>query len=113
MSVTLTMLVLTLTVLFMAKSTWAVALSGVILSLLLDMFVSVPLPVTLTTFSIIPEYAIVALIVKVAVEPFAKSPIYQILPSHLPALVTLSSKASLSLKVSYTYTSVALQGPAL
>ena len=83
------------------------------LSLLLDMLVSVPLPVTVTTFSIIPEYAIIASIVKTALEPFVKLPIYHILPSHLPTVVTLDTEASLSLKVSVTYTSVALQGPAL
>ena len=38
---------------------------------------------------------------------------YQISPSHSPTVVTLLIKLSLSLKDSWTYTSVALQGPAL
>ena len=77
-SPTLTTPVVTLTVLLIPASIWASTWIGVILSLLLERLESNSLPVTLTSFSIIPVYAGFAIIVKVALDPLVKLPMNQV-----------------------------------
>ena len=75
------------------------------------MLMSVSLHVTLTLFSIIPEYMILAVIFKVALVPLAISPMTQVyLSIYLPGPSTLIISRQ-SLKGSQTYTLVALHGP--
>ena len=75
------------------------------------MLISVSLQVTLTLFSIMPEYTILAVIFKVAFVPLAISPMTHVyLSIYLPGPSTLIISRQ-SLKGSQTYTFVALQGP--
>ena len=81
------------------------------LSLLFDLFVSLSFPNIATALEIVPAEITSAIIVRFSTSPSFNLPIIQVDPSHSPTVVVLERTLRCGLKVSATYTPVALHGP--